>query len=108
MLGTRTLFKSDARFNPSTALEGTPARCSDEEEPKPKTFAITVERQITQTYDFEIEAENADEARELAEYEIPNIAPDDWDLGLEAEEPEIKKIVELSDAVRDADADEAA
>ena len=41
-----------------------------------KTFVITIERQMFQTHDLEIEAEDADEARELAEEEIPNIAPD--------------------------------
>ena len=48
-----------------------------------KTFVITIERQMFQTHDLEIEAEDADEARELAEEEIPNIAPDGWDPGLE-------------------------
>ena len=60
------------------------------------TFAITVVRRTTQTHDFEIEAESADEARELAEDEIPNIDPSDWDLDDE-EEPEIRKIVEMGD-----------
>ncbi len=40
-----------------------------------KTFVITIERQMFQTHDLEIEAEDADQARELAEEEFPNIAP---------------------------------
>ena len=92
-----SLFESATLLNSAPEPEGAPARCSDEEEPKPKTFTITVERQITQTHIFEIEAETADEARELAEDEFPNIDPDDWNLDYE-EEPEIKKVVEVSDA----------
>ena len=71
-----------------------------------KKFSITIERQVSKTHDFEIEAEDADEARELAEDETPNIDPADWELGL-AEESEVKKVVELSDAVELEDADES-
>jgi hypothetical protein len=77
------------------------------EDPEMKSFAITIERQTTQTHIFEIEAENADEARELAEDEMLNIDPDDWDP-LEPEEPEIRKVVELSDGLSDADESEDA
>ena len=61
-----------------------------------KIFAVTVERQVSQTHDLEIEAEDEDTAREVAEDQIPTIAPDAWDPGLE-EDPEVIKVVELSD-----------
>ena len=72
-----------------------------------KTFAITVERQISQTYDLEIEAENEDEARERAEDQCSTIAADDWDT-VEEEDPEVATIVDLSDDEADDEAEELA
>ena len=79
--------------------------CDNEEEPK-KTFNVTVERQITQTHSFEVEADDADEARELAEDEIANIDSGDWDDGFEVGDPEVIEVVELGHEPDD-DADEA-
>jgi hypothetical protein len=76
------------------------------EDPTMKTFAVTVERQISQTHDLEIQAESSNEARELAEDEIPNIDNDDWDIG-HADEPEVTKVVELSNGDESEEGSEA-
>ena len=61
-----------------------------------KTFRITLTREISQDLNLEIEAENADEAREQAEDEILNLAEDDWRV-LQETDPEITAVVELRD-----------
>ena len=102
---------SDADINARDGASGKTAtkQRRERETRKMKKFAITVERQVSQTHDFEIEAESIDEARDLAEDEISNVGPDDWDLGhVEAEEPEIRAVVELGDADESEDASEAA
>jgi hypothetical protein len=67
-----------------------------------KTFRITLTREISQDLNLEIEAENADEAREQAEDEILNLAEDDWRV-LQETDPEITAVVELRD---DGESDE--
>jgi hypothetical protein len=61
-----------------------------------KTFRITLTREISQDLNLEIEAENADEAREQAGDEILNLAEDDWRISQETD-PEITAVVELRD-----------
>ena len=80
-----------------------------EEEPAKKLFAVTVERLIAQSHTFEIEAEDADEARDLAEDEIPRIDPSDWDDHFEVADPEVIDVVELGHGLSDDDeSDDAA
>jgi hypothetical protein len=59
-----------------------------------KTFRIILTREISQGLNLEIEAEDADEARERAEDEILNLAEDDWRVSQETD-PEITAVVEL-------------
>jgi hypothetical protein len=102
VLDARLLTKSNPRFNPSTGSEGASTRGSDEEAPK-RTFSVTVERLIAQSHTFEIEAESADEAHDLAEEEITNIDPADWDDHFEVADPEVIDVAELGHAPNDDD-----
>jgi hypothetical protein len=75
-----------------------------------KTYRITISRQMPQTHDLEIEAENEDDAWIQANQEIANISEDDWDDGVVGEDPEISKVVELTykdEEVTDSDGEAA-
>ena len=102
MLNNPSVSEPDTLLNSATEPEGAPTR-DNEEESKPKTFSVTIERQITQTYSFEVEADDADAARELVEDEIASIDPNDWDDGFEVADPEIIEVVELGHGPDDAD-----
>ena len=62
-----------------------------------KTYRITVRREVEQTHNIEVEADNEDDARDQAEGEIDNIADDSWDDGFTTSDPEVTKVVELTD-----------
>ena len=62
-----------------------------------KIFRVTVTRTCTQEHRVEIEAETADEARELAGDEILDVADNDWG-DLTEIDLEITAVTELSDA----------
>ena len=94
MLDARLLTKSNLRFNPSTGSEGA------------STCGVTVERLIAQSRTFEIEAESADEAHDLAEEEITNIDPADWDDHFEVADPEVIDVAELGHAPNDDEFDD--
>jgi hypothetical protein len=66
-----------------------------------KTYSVKVTREITQTHHLEIEAEDEDEARDLAEDEILNIAEDDWDDDERTSDPEIDKVTLFKDDEED-------
>ena len=70
------------------------------------TYRITVRREVEQTHDFEIEADNEDDARDQANEEIENISEDDWSDGATTSDAEVTKVTELTedgDQVEDED-----
>ena len=73
-----------------------------------KTYHVTVSREMTQTHVLEVEAEDEDEAHDLAEDEIQNIAEDDWDDGVANNDPEIDRVQEVADDGEEAKDDAAA
>lgn len=79
----------------------------DSEVNETKTYRIEVTRQIAQTHSFEVEAENGDEARELAEAELLNISDDDWDNEEATGDPEIVGVTELTDEGKPPEEDAA-
>ena len=79
-------------------------KMTDDTEAEMKLYRVTVRRTIAQTCDIEIEAENEDEARELAEAELLNISDDDWDNEEATGDPEIVGVTELVDEPPEEDA----
>ena len=71
-----------------------------------KTYRVTVTREITQTYDLEIEAEDEADARDQANDEILSISAGDWSDLDAGSDPEIVKVVELTDDGDEATDDE--
>ena len=70
------------------------------------TYRITVRREVEQTHDLEIEADNEDDARDQANEEIENISEDDWSDGATTADAEVTKVTELTqdgDEVEDED-----
>jgi hypothetical protein len=69
-------------------------------------YRITIRREVEQTHDLEIEADNEDDARDQADYEIENISEDDWSDGATTADAEVTKVTKLKDEVEDEDEDE--
>jgi hypothetical protein len=73
------------------------------------TFRIILRREIEQFHELEIEADDKDEASDLANDEAENIADEDWSNGQFTSDVEVRKVTELSesgDEVKEEDDDE--
>ena len=70
------------------------------------TYRITVRREVEQTHDLEIEADNEDDARDQANDKITNISEDDWSDGATTADAEVTKVTERTedeDEIEDED-----
>jgi hypothetical protein len=67
------------------------------EETAMPNYRITIRREIEQTHDREIEADNEDDARDQAGEEIDNISEDDWSDGATTADAEVTNVTELTE-----------
>jgi hypothetical protein len=68
------------------------------DEPTLPNFRVTLTRTVTQTHDLDIEADDKEQAESEGDAEATNIADEDWlDDDLQSD-PEVTKVVELSES----------